>query len=90
MEIGARAAIFGIPGRRDPITGLAARVDYFDRRRGAGAMPEAGQLDAADVFQRQVGDVHVEYRARWQVEIRMSFHQLARKVRRCGQVLDLA
>ncbi|MOA34899.1 hypothetical protein D3C78_1563120 [compost metagenome] len=53
-------------------------------------MSQAGQLDAADVLQRQIGNVHVQYRTRWQFEIRMGLDQFARKVGRRGQVVDLS
>ncbi|MCY1173195.1 hypothetical protein D9M73_133490 [compost metagenome] len=90
MEIGTRAAIFGIPGRRDPVTGLAPRIHHFHRCRGSGAMAQAGQLDTADAVQRQIGNVHVQYRTRWQIQVSMGFNQFAREMGSCGKVLYLA
>ncbi|MNC62398.1 hypothetical protein D3C75_1124160 [compost metagenome] len=64
MKIRARAAVLGITGHRDPVAFLAARVDHLGRRRSAGAMPQACQLDAADMLERQVGDIHIEHCSR--------------------------
>src|SRR3990167_10164 len=53
MEIRARPAVLGIPGDRNPVTLLAARIDHLGRGRRTGTMTQASQLDATDMFQRQ-------------------------------------
>ncbi|MNC35013.1 hypothetical protein D3C75_834780 [compost metagenome] len=90
MEVGTRATILGIPGHGDPVAFLAARVDHLGRRRRPRPVTEAGELDATNVLQRQVGDVDVEHGARRQGQARLRLDQAAGDMGRGWQVVRLA
>src|SRR5690606_30006799 len=71
VKVGARAAVFGIAGNGNPVPLLAPRVDHLHRCSGTGTVAQAGQLDTADMLQRQVGHVDIEHGARRQIELAM-------------------
>ncbi|MNP74416.1 hypothetical protein D3C76_1712900 [compost metagenome] len=52
-------------------------------------MAQASELDATDVIERQVGDIHVQYRAWRQVQLAMGFDQFSGEVGGGRQVIDL-
>ncbi|MOA67460.1 hypothetical protein D3C78_1946550 [compost metagenome] len=53
-------------------------------------MAQTGQLDTADMVQRQVGNIHVQYRTRGQIQVGMGLDQFAREIGSCGKILHLA
>ncbi len=89
MEVGASTAVLYIAGSGNPVAGTTTRVDNLYRRRSTGTVPQSGQLNAADMLKRQVRNIHVQYRAGWQVELLMGLDQQTRIMRRRRQIIRL-
>ena len=89
MKVGPGTAVLDVACSSDPVAGAATRIDDSDRCRSAGTMPQSGQLNAADMLERQVGNIHVQYREGWQVELLMGLDQQARVMRRRRQIIRL-
>ena len=53
-------------------------------------MSQAGELDATDVLQRQVGDIDVEHGARWQLQARLRLDQAPGDIGGSRQVVGQA
>ncbi|MDT4878376.1 hypothetical protein FQZ97_1139700 [compost metagenome] len=60
VEVGALGVVLGLAGTADPVHGVAARVGLRDHLLGRMATAQTRDLEAPDVGQWAVGDVHVE------------------------------
>src|SRR5690606_5952040 len=90
IEIRALTPVPRIPSHLDPVTLLAPGIGPLHRFGGTLAMAKTGQHHTLDTFQRQVGNVHVEYGARWQIQLLMGLDQRPGDCRGCRQIVGLA
>src|SRR5690554_6446892 len=90
IEIRALTTVLGVTSHRDPVTLLATGVSPLHRPGGTLAMAKTGQHHALDTVQRQIGNVHIEYGARRQIQLLVSLDQRPGDCRGCRQVVGLA